>query len=700
MGMLKILSFGLMGAMALYLSIASVSSDPDSFYSSPAMTAGWGILSVSAFAYIIRRKVWRRPATFAIHAAFALILCGGLVTRLGSESGTVHLRHDAPAESTVSLPFEVGLDSFEVVTYPGTSTPMDFVTAINIDGVGQDRISMNNVLAYRGYRFFQSTYDDDGLGTTLLVSHDPWGTGLTYAGYALLLLSFLAYPFERRWLKPAVFVILGCVSLSASAVEKPRYLPRRVASSFDGLCIMHNGRIAPFASFSRDLTIKLYGNDSYNGLDAEQVVTGFLFYFDSWKSQPVIKVKNRQVREALGLDGRYASYQDFIDPSNQSRLTMVIDSLKGVSPAQLRPFLEAAGKIELINMLRSGKSLKIFPVKNGSKVDWYSPADRLPFEIDDDTWLFVRKALGYVNENVLAHKYDEVTSVIEKIILYQMNVCGDVLPSASEMSMEAFYHAILPPQAGVGVFLVAAIVLFLLAGMGRKVSVVAVVLSVLAWIYITSLIVIRWILSGHVPLSNGFETMQFLAWCALGIPFLVAKRFAPAASLGLVVAGLAMMVATFSISDPAITMLMPVLASPLLSIHVMVIMLSYTLLAFMMLLGIAALIWHFRGNDREVGRLALISRKMLYPAVFLLASGIFIGAVWANNAWGRYWGWDPKEVWALITLLVYSFALHKGSMHVFGRPLFFHVYMIAAFLCVMITYFGVNFFLGGMHSYA
>ena len=143
---------------------------------------------------------------------------------------------------------------------------------------------------------------------------------------------------------------------------------------------------------------------------------------------------------------------------------------------------------------------------------------------------------------------------------------------------------------------------------------------------------------------------------------------------------------------------MPVLVSPWLSIHVSLIMMSYALFAFIMLNGILALC-HTRQNDR-VEQLTILSRLLLYPAVFFLGAGIFLGAVWANVSWGRYWAWDPKEVWALITFLVYGAAFHSQSLQAFRKPLFFHVYMIIAFLTVLMTYFGVNYVLGGMHSYA
>ena len=206
---------------------------------------------------------------------------------------------------------------------------------------------------------------------------------------------------------------------------------------------------------------------------------------------------------------------------------------------------------------------------------------------------------------------------------------------------------------------------------------------------------LRWYIGGRIPLSNGYETMQFLALCIMAFALFMSRRFRPALGFGFLLSGFTLLVAYLGQMNPQITPLMPVLVSPWLSLHVSVIMMAYALFAFILLNGVWALCL-----PREAEQLMTYSRLLLYPAVFLLTAGIFIGAVWANVSWGRYWGWDPKEVWALITMLIYALPLHAASLPWFKRPKFFHIYLILAFLAVLITYFGVNFFLGGMHSYA
>jgi ABC-type transport system involved in cytochrome c biogenesis permease subunit len=223
------------------------------------------------------------------------------------------------------------------------------------------------------------------------------------------------------------------------------------------------------------------------------------------------------------------------------------------------------------------------------------------------------------------------------------------------------------------------------------------VLIVLAFVYLLLLFGLRWYVSGHLPLANGYETMQFMALSLLLLTLVMQRRFLLVLPFGFLLGGLTLLVSMMGQSNPQITHLMPVLQSPLLSLHVCVIMISYSLLAFTFLTGLAALLSR---QEAFVQQLADVSRMLLYPALFCMAAGIFIGAIWANVSWGRYWGWDPKEVWALITLLVYAFAFHSESLPIFRRPRFFHIFMVLAFLTVLMTYFGVNFVLGGMHSYA
>jgi len=222
-------------------------------------------------------------------------------------------------------------------------------------------------------------------------------------------------------------------------------------------------------------------------------------------------------------------------------------------------------------------------------------------------------------------------------------------------------------------------------------------MALLLWLYLTIVIGLRWYVSGTGPYVGRYNVMMLMAWFSTLAIVLLYREFPFVEPLGFLLAGFTMLLASREGVSPQITPLMPVLRSPLLSIHVLSMMMSYTLfglVAFNGIMGVAVPSKEARQNLMDV------SLTVLYPAVFLLTFGTFLGAVWANISWGSYWAWDPKETWALVTMLVYSFTLHGGAIKAFRNPTFFHAYTIFAFICVLVTYFGVNLILGGMHSYA
>lgn len=726
---LKRAAFILLGMVILVLMVASVVEKAegtrfvsDNIYGSVWFVALWALTGAVAIGYMFRRKLYRRPAVFMLHAAFAVILVGAGVTWLSGEQGTVHLRVGQGETETFldsdgmerQLPFGLQLDEFRVEYYPGTSAPMDFVSEITVtDGADtvQGVVAMNRIFRYCHYRFYQSSYDADGQGCVLSVAHDPWGIGITYTGYGLLLLSVILFFFDRNsgfrkllktpLLKGGVLCVMLCFPMAVAAspnVELPPTLPRSSADRLGSLYVYYQDRICPLSTLAKDFTVKLYGKPYYKGYTPEQVVAGWLFWYDEWKEEPVIRVKSAEARRLLDIDGRYAALSDYRNAVNAYRLEGF--SGKGVS--------EADEKFNLVAMLCTGSMLRIFPYTDmDGELHWASQIDRLPSDMDEEQELFIRGVMNYIHELVVCRDYSQFDAVVGKLREYQIAEGGCEMPSEARFAAERLYG-----RLGYTSCMAFALVLIGVAAFiyichcmvaGRKVvSAVRTSLTaflVAGFVFLTFTLALRWFVSGHMPLSNGFETMQFLAWSALGLTLLFHRRLSLVIPFGYLTAGLALMVSMMGESNPQITNLMPVLASPLLCVHVVLVMLAYALLAFVMFNGITGIIL-YRHHPDSAGQLGDVSRLLLYPAVFCLAAGIFIGAVWANVSWGRYWGWDPKEVWALITMLVYSLALHPVSLPLFRRPLFFHWFCVAAFLCVLITYFGVNFLLGGMHSYA
>lgn len=748
MKLLKRTVFSLLGILLLILTIATILEKiygtdfvNEYIYSSVPFVILWGVTAITSLLYIIKSKLHRQPVIFLLHLSLLFILAGAFTTWIYGEQGTMRVRQGEQQTSFTDskgishqLPFSITLNQFEIIYYKGTLAPMDFISHISVADKDchrqiQGKVSMNHIFSYQHYRFYQSGYSEDNEGSVFSVSHDPYGIGITYAGYTLLLLSTVFFFFSpqsrfRQLLKSpllhrslTVILLLFAFSLNSNFLKanstSPKVLPREVAEHFGDLYILYNNRICPLQTFARDFTVKLYGSSSYKGLTPEEVLTGWLFYYDSWKNEPIIRIKSNEARKLLEIEGNYARLKDYISTINEYKLEKMMNHIRsGEQVTDKRGIEEADEKFNIINLVCTGAMMKIFPCRNiaGKTLEWYSQSDQLPQDMDNDKWVFIRKSMSYVNEMIVMKKYNDACLLLEKIKKYQQKECDGLLPADNKFKAEKIYNQFDYSKSVAMACICIGLICFIyychcMASQKRTSRKAIIILNILLWIvftYLSAAICLRGYVSNHLPLSNGFETMQFMAWCTLLLTFLLQRKFAMLLPFGFLLCGLTLMVSMLGESNPQITQLMPVLQSPLLSIHVVVIMIAYSLLAFIMLNGVTAVILHQSQKEckEQIERLQIISQIILYPAIFLLAIGIFIGAVWANVSWGRYWGWDPKEVWALITMLVYALALHPRSLPWFHRTMFFHVFCITAFITVLITYFGVNFLLGGMHSYA
>ena len=748
MKLLKRTAFSLLGILLLILTIATILEKiygtdfvNEYIYSSVPFVILWGVTAITSLLYIIKSKLHRQPVIFLLHLSLLFILAGAFTTWIYGEQGTMRVRQGEQQTSFTDskgishqLPFSITLNQFEIIYYKGTLAPMDFISHISVADKDchrqiQGKVSMNHIFSYQHYRFYQSGYSEDNEGSVFSVSHDPYGIGITYAGYTLLLLSTVFFFFSpqsrfRQLLKSpllhrslTVILLLFAFSLNSNFLKanstSPKVLPREVAEHFGDLYILYNNRICPLQTFARDFTVKLYGSSSYKGLTPEEVLTGWLFYYDSWKNEPIIRIKSNEARKLLEIEGNYARLKDYISTINEYKLEKMMNHIRsGEQVTDKRGIEEADEKFNIINLVCTGAMMKIFPCRNiaGKTLEWYSQSDQLPQDMDNDKWVFIRKSMSYVNEMIVMKKYNDACLLLEKIKKYQQKECDGLLPADNKFKAEKIYNQFDYSKSVAMACICIGLICFIyychcMASQKRTSRKAIIILNILLWIvftYLSAAICLRGYVSNHLPLSNGFETMQFMAWCTLLLTFLLQRKFAMLLPFGFLLCGLTLMVSMLGESNPQITQLMPVLQSPLLSIHVVVIMIAYSLLAFIMLNGVTAVILHQSQKEckEQIERLQIISQIILYPAIFLLAIGIFIGAVWANVSWGRYWGWDPKEVWALITMLVYALALHPRSLPWFHRTMFFHVFCLTAFITVLITYFGVNFLLGGMHSYA
>ena len=701
-------------------------------YTSAWFVVLWAALAVAAAVYIVLRKNKSNICTsvLLVHASFLVILLGAFTSWNMAESGTIHLRQNETTSTmkdeegkTKELGFEVSLKNFNVVNYPGTDAPMDYVTTLTAN-TQEIKVSMNNIGSFDGYRFIQSGYDSDMQGTTLGVYHDPWGIGITYTGYALLFISLIATMVSKKtrmrhlyrkalslqgakaWAVTALLAV-SSFATSANAQEMVK-IDGDIADDFGKICVLYNSRITPINTVATSFVTKLCGKPIWDGLSSNQVFAGWIFDVPYWETVKMIEIKEKKAQELLGINGKWASFDDFWDSYNNYKLDAPLKKAYKDGDTKLQKQLrDADEKFNIIRMLYGGEMLKMFPYagKQGH-MQWFAPGQPLGnLKLDEKELVFIKKSMDYLAESIITGDKARAEEIAKKIYSYQHVRGKAVVPTKFRIYTETFYNKTNAQRLPVMLYLTLSLVLAIVSTLSlnnEKQKKTRLVSSVLTWvmlIHTTLLLTLRWYVSGHLPMSNGYETMQFMAWATLIVTLVMQKRFLPVKQFGPLLSSFALLVAMITDGNPQITQLMPVLQSPLLSVHVMVIMFSYALFGLTALIGLQGLIAHHRKQEEKEQQLAALSQFLLYPAVALIAIGIFIGAIWANVSWGRYWSWDSKETWALITMLIYSVPLH-ADIKWLRKAQHMHIYMLLAFLSVLMTYFGVNYFLSGMHSYA
>lgn len=701
-------------------------------YTSAWFVVLWAALAVVAAVYIVLRKNKSNISTsvLLVHASFLVILLGAFTSWTMAESGTIHLRQNETTSTmkdeegkTKELGFEVSLKNFNVVNYPGTDAPMDYVTTLTAN-TQEIKVSMNNIGSFNGYRFIQSGYDSDMQGTTLGVYHDPWGIGITYTGYALLFISLIATMASKKtrmrhlyrkalslqgakaWAVTALLAV-SSFATSANAQEMVK-IDGDIADDFGKICVLYNSRITPINTVATSFVTKLCGKPTWDGLSSNQVFAGWIFDVPYWETVKMIEIKEKKAQELLGINGKWASFDDFWDNYNNYKLDAPLKKAYKDGDTKLQKQLrDADEKFNIIRMLYGGEMLKMFPYagKQGH-MQWFAPGQPLGnLKLDEKELVFIKKSMDYLAESIITGDKARAEEIAKKIYSYQHVRGKAVVPTKFRIYTETFYNKTNAQRLPVMLYLTLSLVLAIVStlslnnGKQKKTRLVSSVLTWVMLIHTTLLLTLRWFVSDHLPMSNGYETMQFMAWATLIVTLVMQKRFLPVKQFGPLLSSFALLVAMITDGNPQITQLMPVLQSPLLSVHVMVIMFSYALFGLTALIGLQGLIAHHRKQEEKEQQLAALSQFLLYPAVALIAIGIFIGAIWANVSWGRYWSWDSKETWALITMLIYSAPLH-AEIKWLRKAQHMHIYMLLAFLSVLMTYFGVNYFLSGMHSYA
>ncbi len=664
----------------------------------------------------------------------------------------------------ISIPFKLRLRDFQLDRYAGSMSPSSFASEVTVEDSSANkrfdqRIFMNHVLDYKGYRFFQSSYDTDEKGTILSVNHDFWGTWVSYASYLILFIGFVLSMFSRQsrfhflsgairkirqHRKSLVSVVLLCFGLLANAQHKENHIiPAEQADKFGRVLVQtYDGRIEPLHTLAYDAMHKIARKDRFNQpgkepLDAMQLMIDVLADPTFWKAQKIIYIREESVADLLGVSGRYAAFNDFLDAQGQYKIGQQVETSFHKKPGEQNKFdkelLKVDERVNLFFSLLQGSMIKIFPASVSSPkwIDWTDSLATRPLE--GGVGLLARELqMEQFNYNNLmtvylqslmsgAHsgsfeKADRVLGIIQDI--QRNNVLSKSFPSMKRVDMELRYNKQqIFNKLRNYYFLISLLLLVFAMVPARKLASsrplqwtgrILQFILLAAFLYHTYGMIIRWYLSGHAPWSNGYEALLLVAWSAIlaGLFFVRSSILVQAATAFL--AGMVLMTAGHSNYDPQLTNLQPVLQSYWLIIHVAVITISYGFLGLGFILGTINLFLYLIKSKKNAERmnlliteLSFINEKNLQIGLFLATMGTFLGGVWANESWGRYWGWDAKETWALVIVIVYSIVLHLRLVPQLRGLLLFNAASVFSFGSVLMTFIGVNYYLSkGLHSYA
>ena len=651
----------------------------------------------------------------------------------------------------IELPFSIYLRDFQLDRYPGGESPSSYASEVTLidhqTGKQFDhRIFMNNVLDYGGYRFFQSTYDPDELGTILSVNHDKPGTMITYIGYILLGLGFvinLLSPSSRfrhlvkksRELKEkmtsttsVLLLLIGLFFGASSSAKITRVIDPGHAEKFSHLIIQDGGRFKPVHTMALELLRKIHRSDTYEGYSAMQVYLGIITNFEEWSLEPLIQIPGARYSDFitsklnLPADTKYACIQDFLTLEGTYILVDEVQKAhlkrEGARNQYDKDLLKIDERFNIALGLYYGYYFRIFPIPGDSVNTWVSPFDVDPrFSPEDSAFVqTITKAYvqgvyaGYQNGN-----WADADLAMSGIEFFQRRVSDpNVIPSAQTIKLEIFYNKInLFKRLNYTYILLGVVLLIFNFVQLFSQRTFKWIIRIGFWLFLLCFVMhgsglaLRWYLSGHAPWSNGYEAVVFIAFITVLAGLLFYKQNKIILGATGILAWLMLFVAHMNELDPEITNLVPVLQSYWLMIHVAIITGSYAFLGLAAILGLMNLVMFVFINDRNKSKINDTSRQLTYViemtmiiGLFMLTIGTFLGGVWANESWGRYWGWDAKETWALASVLVYAIILHFRFIPGLKSHFAMTTASLWGYASIIMTFFGVNFYLDGLHSYA
>ena len=659
----------------------------------------------------------------------------------------------------IDLPFAIRLNEFQLERYPGSMAPSSYaseVTVIKDDKTYDYRIFMNRTLNEGNFLFFQSSYFPDESGTVLSVNNDP-GKWPTYLGYFLLTLGLFLNFFDKksRFRKLTKFVAnknlamfvltLALLSTQNLKANESNTLPAQevdditirvdylnklkneskvTADKFGHLVVQSSGgRMKPLATLNREIVQKLSGKSSFMGMDANQIVLGMITRPDIWKDVKIIKINTPKLKKFLGVaeSEKYISFSEAFGEKNDYLLAKESEKALLTKPIERgtyeKDIIKVDEKLNIIYSVFNGSLLNIFPkVYDEQSADdnfkWYSPLEAMQ-EFSGQNQAAIGSVVRGLFNSTMDFDWNSANNYIDMIALYQDKVGTDIKPTASKVNAEIVFNkldiffnlTLAYVLLGFVMVVLAFVVIFKPEFKPAKTTkIILAILSILFAIQ-TFGMGYRWYLSGHAPWSDIYETLIYISWSAIFAGVIFFRNSLLALGAATIIAGIFMFTAHLTDVDPQITSLVPVLKSYWLTIHVSILTASYGFFGLSAILGFLTLIMFiFRKNrphlDDVVRHVSAINEISLIIGLAFITIGNFLGGVWANESWGRYWGWDPKETWAYVSIVVYALVIHLRFVKSLNTPYVLATASLLAFSSIMMTYLGVNFYLSGMHSYA
>lgn len=759
-----VLMYVLAGLYALILAAATFVENSygpavarEHFYYAPWFILLQLLQAVNLLAMFLQGSYFKRisKGSLIFHGAFVFIWLGAAVTHYVGVTGIMHIREGETVSSMMhdegagmgktSLPFSVTLDDFRLQRYPGSHSPMSYESDLVIkkgDEVPvQATVRMNKVIDIDGYRLFQSSFDPDEQGTILSVSYDRPGMQLTYIGYFLLFAGFVLTLFSKKsrfgrlrrelgeMKKNMPYCVLFLLALSGVAGGQTVHAQQPCVSSqhagkFGSLVVLNpNGRLEPVNSYTSAILRKLYGADKLNGINSDQFFLDLLSFPDEWGAYPFIKVDNKELLQRFGRSGKYIAWEDVFDSEGNYILTDEVNDIYA-KPASERKrmdsdLLKLDESVNIVYRIMQHQLLPLFPDENDAQGKWYSAGDELNVFQGKDS-LFVSKIMDWyiyeLGNGVRSGNWEEADKIVGMMNIFQQAKSKTPAIDNQRVKAELLYNQLnLFFWCRLAYLILGGILLFIACGeiiadfkWGKKVCGILIALLVIAFLAHTSGVLLRWYISGRAPWANAYESMICTSWMLVGGGLLFARRFRILPALAGLLGGIMLFVAGLNHLNPEITPLVPVLQSYWLMSHVAIIMIGYVFFALCALTGLFNLILMslLSATNRvklqfRIREFTLLNEMAMILGLFFMTAGTFLGAIWANVSWGRYWGWDPKETWALISIVVYALVLHIRFIPLLkGKTTWcFNLLSVVAILSVIMTWFGVNYYLSGLHSY-